>query len=152
MLQHYLWTFFCYMWPVINTTFTHTHTHTYTHTHTTILWLSRFCLGLPRWDGTRRNIHPLTPIIIISHPLPASSIYCDPWHPPCSIYGPDSLFAQPVSKSSLVYLCVWHPPLHTPYTSLPNHCLLFGAHAHTITTCFAVVPRLSPNPSLSLNP
>jgi len=28
---------------------------------------------------------------------------------------PDSLFAQPVSKSSLVNFLVWHPPLHTPY-------------------------------------
>jgi len=26
--------------------------------------------------------------------------------------------------------------------SSPNHCLLFATHAHTITTCFAVVPRL----------
>jgi len=33
-------------------------------------------------------------------------------------------------------------PLHTPYISSPNHCLLFAAHAHTIATCFAVVPRL----------
>jgi len=36
----------------------------------------------------------------------------------------------------------WHPPLHTPYISSPNHCLLFAAHDHTITTCFAAVPRL----------
>jgi len=34
----------------------------------------------------------------------------------------------------------WHPPLHTPYISSPNHCLLFTAHAHTIAACFAVVP------------
>ena len=34
------------------------------------------------------------------------------------------------------------PPLHTPYISLPNHGLLFTAHAHTIATCFAVVPKL----------
>ena len=43
---------------------------------------------------------------------------------------------------SLLYLLTWHPPLHTPYISSPNHCLLFAAHAHTIATCFAVVPRL----------
>ena len=59
-----------------------------------------------------------------------------------SIYVPDSLFSQSLSKYSLVYLLAWHPPLHTPYTSSPNHCLLFSAHAHTIVTCFAVVPRL----------
>jgi len=46
------------------------------------------------------------------------------------------------SKFSLVYLLAWHPPLHTPYISSPNPCLLFAAHAHTIATCFAVEPRL----------
>jgi len=43
---------------------------------------------------------------------------------------------------SLVYLLAWHPPLHTPYISSPNRCLLFTVHAHTIATCFAVVLRL----------
>ena len=43
-----------------------------------------------------------------------------------------------ISKFSLVYLLAWHPQLH----SSPNHCLLFTAHAHTIATCFTVVPRL----------
>jgi len=45
----------------------------------------------------------------------------------------------------------WHPQLHTAYISSPNHCLVFTAHSHTIAACFAVVPRLSSNPSLSLN-
>jgi len=58
-------------------------------------------------------------------------IYYDPQHPPCSIYMLDSLFAQSLLKSSLVYLLAWYPPLHTPYTSSPNHCLLFITHAHT---------------------
>ena len=31
----------------------------HTHTHTTILQLSGFCSGQPRWAGTRRDIHPL---------------------------------------------------------------------------------------------
>jgi len=61
------------------------------------------------------------------------------WHPPCSIYMPNSLFPQFLSKFSLVYLLAWHPLLHTPYISSANHCLLFAAHAHT---CFAVVLRL----------
>jgi len=33
------------------------------------------CPGLPGWASIRRNIHPLTPILIINHPLSASSIY-----------------------------------------------------------------------------
>jgi len=83
-----------------------------------------------------------SPIVVISHPLSASSILYDPRHPPCSIYVPGSLLPQSLSKFALVYLLAWHPQLHTPYISSPNHCLLFTAHAHTIATCFAVVPRL----------
>ena len=93
------------------------------------------CPGLPGWAGTRRNIHPLTPILIINQPLSASSTYYDSQHPSCSIYVLDILFAQPFSKSSLVYFLVWHLPLHIPYISSPNHCLLFAAHARTIATC-----------------
>ena len=61
---------------------------------------------------------------------------------PCSIYVLDSFFSQPCSKSSLVYLLVWNSPLYIPYISSPNHCLLFTTHTHTITTCFALPPRL----------
>jgi len=70
-----------------------------------------------------------------------SFIYYDPWHLPCSVYVPGSLFPQSLSKFSLVYLLAWHPPHHTPYISSPNHCF-FAAHAHNIANCFAVVPRL----------
>jgi len=89
----------------------------YTVRHTTVLWLSGFCPGQSGWAGTRRNIHPLTPITVISHPLSAFSIYYDPWHPPCLIYVHDSLFPQSLSKFSLFYLLAWHPQLHTPYIS-----------------------------------
>jgi len=61
---------------------------------------------------------------------------------PCSIYMPNSIFPQSFSRFCLVHLLAWHPPLHNPYISSPSHCLLFAAHAHTITNCFAVVPRL----------
>jgi len=82
---------------------------------TAILRLSGFCPGQPGWASTRRNIHSLTPVVVISHPLSASSIYYDPWHPLCSIYVPDSLFPQSLSKFSLVYLlaCTLHFILHT---------------------------------------
>ena len=64
------------------------------------------CPGLPGWAGTRRNTHPPT-ILIIIQSLPASSIYHDPQHPHCSNYVLGNLFAQPLSKSSLVYLLFW---------------------------------------------
>jgi len=48
-----------------------------------------------------------------------------------------TVFFHNVDKFSLVYLLAWHPPFHTPYISSPNHCLLFAAHVHTITTYYA---------------
>jgi len=70
------------------------------------------------------------------------SIFYDPWHPPSSVYVPDSLFSQSLSKFSLVYLLAWHSPLHTTYISSSNYCLLFAEHAHSTATLFAVVPKL----------
>jgi len=35
-----------------------------------------------------------------------------------------------------------HRPRHALYISSPNHCLLFATNAHTIATCFVVVPIL----------
>jgi len=83
--------------------------------------------------------------------LSAFSIYYDPWHPLYSIHVLYSLFPQSLFKFSLVYLLAWYPPLHTPYISSPNHCLLFAAHAHTIATCSAVVLRLCPLILVSLS-
>jgi len=51
-------------------------------------------------------------------------------------------FCTNLSTTFLVYLLVWSPPPHIPYTSLPNQYLLFATHAHTITACFAVVSIL----------
>jgi len=95
----------------------------------------------PLSGTTRRNIHPLIypdrhpTFISFLHLLQtiASSLF--------NIRAWQS-FCTPVSRSCLVYLLVWSPPPHTPYISLPNQCLLFATHAHTITTYFAVVPRL----------
>jgi len=53
-----------------------------------------------------------------------------------------TIFLHNLSKSSLVYLLDWSPPPHTPYISLPNQCLLFATHAHTIATCFGEVSIL----------
>jgi len=48
------------------------------YTTTTILRLSGLCPGQPGWASIRRNIHPLTPIVVINHPLSASSIFYNP--------------------------------------------------------------------------
>ena len=76
--------------------------------------------GEPVPEGTFTH----SPILIINLPVSASSIYYDPYHSPCSVYVLDNLFAQPLSKSSLVSLLVWNRPLHTPYISSPSQCLL----------------------------
>ena len=56
-----------------------------------------------------------------------------------SVFNPHALqsFSTISLQVFLVYLLAWYPPLHTPYISSPNHCLLFAAHAHTIATCSA---------------
>jgi len=73
-------------------------------TTTTILRLSRLCPGQTGWAGTRRNIHPLTPILVINHPL---SIFYDPWHPPYSTYVPDSLVPRSLSTSLGLMCCIY---------------------------------------------
>jgi len=105
------------------------YTHTHTHTHTQLFHGSLDFV----WDNPGEPVSEetfthstLTPTVVISHPLSASSIHCDPWHPPCSIYVPDSLFPQSLSKFSLIYLLAWHPLLHTPYISSPNHCIYYS--------------------------
>jgi len=83
--------------------------------------------------------------------LSAFSICYDPWHSAYSIHTLYSLFPQSLSKFSLVYFLAWHPPLHIPYISSPNHYLLFAGHAHIIATCFCCNAEImSSNPSLSL--
>jgi len=95
------------------------------------------CLGLPGWANTRRNIHPLTSILVINH-HPSTTIHSIlPVQFTCL-----AVFAQSLFKSSLLYLLVWHPPLHTPYVSSSNYFLLFTTPANAIATCFAVVLRL----------
>jgi len=53
-------------------------THTGTISDNNNNRLTAFGLGLPGYAGTRRNTHPLTPILIIGQPLTPFSIYNDP--------------------------------------------------------------------------
>ena len=127
--------------------------HTHRDTHTTVLRLYGLCPGQPGWASTKRNIHPVTPIVIINCPLSVSSIYYDPWYPPCSIHVPHSLFPQSLSKFFFVCLLAWHPPLHTPYifftqslSSLHNTC----PHHRNLFRCSAKI--MPSNLIHSLNP
>jgi len=75
--------------------------------------------------------------MVINHPLSAS---CHLLRSTASSvqFTCLAVFFHNLSTFSWVYLLAWHSPLHTLYISSPSH--------------FAVVPRLSSNPSLSLNP
>ena len=110
---------------------------THTHNH-----LTAFVRDSPGRPVPEKNTHPLTPNLIIGHPLSSSSIYNDPWHPLCSFHVLDNPLGQPLSRSSLVFFLVLAPELHTPYISSPNHHHLFAAHAHTNTAYSAAKPML----------
>jgi len=119
---------------------------------TTILRLSVLCPGKPGWAGTRRNIYPLTPIVVINHTLSASSIFCDPWHHPRSMYVPHSLLPQPLYQFSMVYLGLapstsysihsFTQSMSSFHKTCPYHCNLY--------CCSTEI--MSSNPRLSLNP
>ena len=47
------------------------------------------------------------------------------WSMASSLFNPRTWQSfSTISKFYLVYLLAWHPPLHTPYISSPNHCLV----------------------------
>jgi len=119
---------------------------------TTILWLSGLCPGQPGWAGTTRNIHPLTPIVVINHPLSASSIFYDPWHPPCSVYIPDSFSTISLQVFFGLHLGLAPSTLYAIHfftQSLSSFCSTCPYH-HNLFCCSTEI--MSSNPSLSLNP
>jgi len=85
------------------------------------------------------NMHTHACVLVRTH-VCTHTHYYDPWHPPCSVYVPDSLFPQ---SPSFLWSTAWLAPsisysIHFFTQSLSS----FAAHAHTITTCFALVLRL----------
>jgi len=64
----------------------------YNYNHFTALWILSGTTKMNRYQKKHSPTQP--PIMVINHPLSAFSVYYDPWHPPCSIYVPDSLFAE----------------------------------------------------------
>jgi len=91
------------------------HTNTHTCNRFTALWIlsgtTRVSLYQKKHSHTHTYRGHQSSLICFLHLL------YDPWHHPCSIYVPGSLFSQSLSKFSLVYLLAWHPQLHTPYIS-----------------------------------
>jgi len=114
----------------------HARTHACTHT---VFQLCEFSPGKPG--------EPIPEETFTHSHLSWSSIITYLLHPSITIHSIRpvqflclTVFPQSLSNNSLVYLLALHPPLHTPYFSSLNHCLLFTAHAHTIATRFATHP------------
>ena len=123
-----------HLYTFMSDAFTIANLATSTHnTHTTVLqlWILSRKTHVSRYQKKHSPTH-----MYCGHQssLICFLIYYDPCHPFCSIYVLDSLFPQSLSTFSLAYLLAWHRPLHTPYISSPNLCLLFAAQAHTIAT------------------
>jgi len=108
------------------------HAHVYARTHAHIncfmaLWILSATTQVSRYQKKHSPTHTyhghqscLLPSSIAIHGILPVQITC------LTVF-----FLQSLSKFSLVlvYLLTWHPPLHTPDISSPNHCLLFAAHA-----------------------
>jgi len=105
---------------------------------------------LPRWAGARRNIHPLTSIVIIRHPLSTSSLYYSLQHRHCSIYVLESSFLQSLFRSSFGLLLGLEPStiysLHfftqsssSFHSTCPYHRSLFFCN----TSAMSSIPNLS---------
>jgi len=124
------------------------------NTHTdncfTALWI---LTGTTRVSRYQKKHSPLTPIMIIGHSLSASSIYYNPWHPPCSNYVPESLFPQSLTPSFIqptiwpvtlnFILHIFSSPDQSSFCSTcPYHSNLFCCNTEI----------MSSNSSLSLNP
>ena len=110
------------------------------------------CSGLPGWACIRRNIHLLTTIKIINHPLSASSIYYDPQHPlSCSIYVPDSLlhnlFQSPLWSTSWSRTPTSYS-IHFFTRSLSSFCNTCPYHRDLSCCSSEIMPSIA---SLSLN-
>ena len=113
---------------------------THTHTHTQLFYGSMDFVSRYKKKHSPTNTYLLHPSTTIHGILPVWSTCL-------------TIFPQSLSKFSLVYLLAWHSPLHTPYISSPNHCLLFHNTCQYHRSLFRCSTEIIlSNPSLSLNP
>ena len=84
--------------------------HTQTYNCFTALWILS---GTTRVSRYLKKHSPTHTNVVINHPLSASSIHYNPWHPPCSIYVPDSLIHY--VSPSFIWSASW-PGTSTSYS------------------------------------
>jgi len=125
-IQHYSRQHYCYCSNVINIIINCAQQeHTHTRTQTQLFngpWSVTTRVGRYQKKHSPTHTHPdhRTSFIIFLHLQRSMAQYL------CSFYVLDNPLVQPLSRSSLVFLLVLDPQLHTPYISSPNH-LLFAA-------------------------
>jgi len=106
------------------------------------------CLALPGWASTRRNIHPLTPILIIDHPLsvlPPSTMVHNMLRLQFTCL---TLFLYNLSPSHL-WFTSWFGPLHFILHTFLHPLLSFSHNTYNLFCCSTKI--MSSNPSLSLS-
>jgi len=113
-----------------------THTNPYNH-------LTALCLGLPGLASTRRNIHPLTPVLIFKHPLSTSFIYYDQYTWLTVLFH--NLSPGPLWSSS------WSGTLYFMLYTFFHQIIifLFTTHAITMFCCSTEIMSSIPNISFS---
>ena len=121
-------------------------------TTTIILQLSWFCTEQPGWASTKRNIHPLTPILIVkssficflhlSRSIASSLFNLHVWQSFCTIsvqvFFGLSLGRAPSTSYSIHFFT---QPLSSFRSTCPYHCNLYCCSTEIISS----------NPSLSIN-
>jgi len=125
---------------------------TVSHTHTTVLQLSGLCPGHPGWVGTRRNIHPLTLIVVISHPLSASLSVTIHGILPVQFTCLIVFFHNP--SPSFLWSISWPGTLNfILHTFLYPIIVFYSQHLPISSHLFCCSTKImSSNPSLSLDP
>ena len=113
--------------------------------HTTILRLCGICPGQLRWAGTRRNIHPLTLIVVINHPYLLSLLRSMA----SSLFNPHAWRSFSTISVQVFFGLALDPPLCTPNVFSPNHCLLFATRPFHRSLFCCNTEIMSSNSSLS---
>jgi len=97
----------------------------YTHTYNcfSAIWILS---GTTRVSWYQKKHSPTH--TYLDHPLSASSIYYDPWHPPCSIYVPDSPCSTISRSPSFLWSTSWPGTLNLILHTFLHPIIVFFLH------------------------
>jgi len=123
------------------------------HHHTHICFSALWILSGTSWVSQYQKKHSPKTLMVINHPLSASSIYYDPWHPLPAPFTCLAVFFLNLSPSFLwstswpsTLQFILHTFLHQSLSSFRSTC----PYLHNLFCCSTEI--MSSNPSLSLIP